>query len=802
MSLPATQLLESQEDINDKKRKSSGDGSTDAEGRERGRTSPIQPESPNKVKTQDEIIQQNNGFSQTVNEITRNVKNQASGDLTDEQAAEIYSRGNIEIRKKLYSGGMRDYLIGHQCVNDMIKRYKDVNQKSKSYIYSGKQTFNRKKDSTGFVLPNAVGQKRGPLEALLCQKELTGCSIPSAIDIQGYYSIGKNVKINDADVENWKNGTKIPQKINYRRDHDFNKWEKMNCWLCGLPLEIGDPNWMENPVSCEHKNPIGVMLLFGAGIQTAVPTDTLKRINSNVNTPYKEDDLKRYQRLSNHIILPVWKELIRMEGYGWAHSWCNMVKLQAPFFTIRNYQSDTDRHVTYQMEVANIYQFVAHLFRLPERPNSDESYLDGKYMLDQQNYVPFSREDISSSDELTGNFSNTYNKESKKSGRIDPINKWVENRGLSKTEDEQFRKEQAEKAFSNIIKMLIPTYYLLNSGNDVSQNIKDERNRYFGNRTMFKSLDELSIIDRLKDNYLRLIEKLPISERKRRLRQLNNVIEKKGSNKSGNSSKGKKKKNSIPDIITYLFSNIDPNKTLLSDEDKEQRKKIEDLYFEALDTVQKINPKKDDDNQLIRSGSLAALINGSPSRTKFENVQKERQAMMKIFKNFEKIEEQKDEGTTFSSSSSSSSNNKKSSSSSSRGEEKMNVNQLKAIWNEKRVELEALHNLLTDSRTSRNRKRALDQEMNKLEREIEEIEQDIKDMGGSVDTSASFELEDFWGGKRKKRKTRKKRKRRKFTKKKKKKKRRRKKSRKRRRRKKKGGKMKSKKNNFYFKDYF
>ena len=504
-------------------------------------------------------------------------------EYSNEEAAEAYAKQNVEIRELFYSNDnkpnnmlnflMNAYTINDKtCVQHMIDRF-DVTEKltEVSMPKPGSKTFTRKAADGATMKSLTKGATRTAAETAMCYKKELQVS-ESAVEIQGNYSIGA-WEVTPAEQEaEYKNGTRVCQEV--YEDENFNQWEKMNCWLCGLPLSFNVDSktsvYPRQAISCEHKQAVGSMILHEAGIQTAIPRGTLERIKSNVNTPLRIGKGKRYGDSEIH---PSWKEIVRSEGYGWAHDWCNMKKNQAPMFTVRHYpetrkEDDVDvetgkTKIVYQMEINNIYHFVKDLFNLdPEVDFLEGSEIDFTPGVDE--YV-FNRKDSNK--------------------KPDPIRLWVENivvdkNNPSKGDEERvkdFKKNQALKAFKNMIKMLIPSYYLLNCGNDVSDEIKRERTELLGDRTMFEGIDELSIIDRFKDNFMRLVNALPS-----KAGQILAIIK---------DIEGGSKTKSLPKIISTLFSCLDSKRMGLNDEDSRLQKDIETQlheFFNALNKLQNL----------------------------------------------------------------------------------------------------------------------------------------------------------------------------------------------------------------------
>jgi len=536
--------------------------------------------------------------------------------LTNIGAAELYSDTSVKLREFLYkSGRMMEYLKTDDCIKDMVMKYKEVNELSCVFVTPSSKAFSTSKEDN-FKMVAATGEGRTTIESLMAQKEIQRWDVEiinSQIDVQGYFSIGKWKHLDQQQIADYKaehvgGGKGQCKQIYEDGNENFNEWEKMNCWLCGLPLSFNaDPkqagSFPQQPISCEHKNPVGVMMLQGAGVQTAIPTDTMQRNASNPPSASKSGT--SIQRKTDEEIDPAWKEMVRAEGYGWSHHWCNMKKNQAPFFTVRDYNVVVDEntgaeetHVTYQMEVNNIYHFVKDLFSL------SENFLDGTGV----DFVP---------GEEPYKFNKTDN-----AGTINqnPIRLWCAEMNLNKDECDEFKKKQAYNAFSNIIKMLIPTYYLLNSGSDVSETTKKERDQLFGERSMFKGIDLLTVQDKFKDNYERILGYLSVSDRNRMLGKINATLGKHA--KSG----------TVPRLVSILFENVMAKGGCLNEDVIEDlaldKQELEDEFFNALQAVQRLEyvppVNNDEDAPFIRMNSLTPSFAATLGKPIVEEVNKVR----------------------------------------------------------------------------------------------------------------------------------------------------------------------------------
>jgi hypothetical protein len=552
-------------------------------------------------------------------------------ELTNIEAAELYSSVSVKLRNFLYrSGNMMEYLKTDNCIKDMVNKYEEVNTLSCVFVTPSSKTFSTSKEDN-LKMKAVTGEDRTVIEGLMAQKDAQRWQVPiiaSAIDVQGYFSIGKWEPLNQTQIDDYKASKGVCKQIYEDGNENFNEWEKMNCWLCGLPLSFNDDpkqadSFPQQPISCEHKNPVGVMMLQGAGVQTAIPTDTMQRVASNVNSAIKQGI--NIARRTDKEIDPAWKEMVRAEGYGWSHHWCNMKKNQAPFFTVRDYNvadesSDKEEtHVTYQMEVNNIYHFVKDLFNL------DDDFLDGTGVDFEPGDKPY-------------NFNKTD-----KSGTINqnPIRLWCDEMNLSKDECDEFKKKQAYNAFSNIIKMLIPTYYLLNCGSDVSETTKKERDNLFGKRSMFKGIDLLTVRDKFTDNYMRILGYLSKRDKDRMLGKIEATL-----GKHANSG-------TVPRLISILFQDVAVKPGCIQGKETEMeelsnsKQEIEDEFFNALQSVQRLqyNPPVDnaENATFTRMNSLTPSFVATLGKPIIEEVNRIRLPYIKEEVEVEEEEEEEEE---------------------------------------------------------------------------------------------------------------------------------------------------------------
>jgi hypothetical protein len=415
-----------------------------------------------------------------------------------------YSKMMVDWRHKCYAhGDMLDYLKNDDCIGEMVSEYnKCIENYSSTSCGKKKDMKPGSKTFAGATTEGTTGSNRTKVEEKMTKSRRDKFG---AVETQGVYSIGNWQPLSPLEQGGWKKDTPIPK---IHDDDGFNIWEKKYCWLCGLPLAFGDakavmesqdtehPIYPDQPISCEHKLPLMEMILYGAGVQTAIDQEKLLRTDSTTTTPVgKRAGVAKPEPLREALIHPQWKEFVRTEGYGWSHHWCNMKKNALPFMTVRSWsrqvpgQDEDQIRFQFNMEINNIYKFLLDLFKVKKIKIA---------LPDQVKFFP-------------GDENYKFDK-AEGPRNWDPIRLWGEMMDMNDAEFTSFKQQQVEKAFSNIVKMLVPTYFLLNSGREIPRDLIVKRNALFGRgkggeserRTMFEYIDELSLIDRFKDNFGRL----------------------------------------------------------------------------------------------------------------------------------------------------------------------------------------------------------------------------------------------------------------------------------------------------------
>jgi len=298
-------------------------------------------------------------------------------------------------------------------------------------------------------------------------------------------------------IGRWINNRRNPKEkiknikpwIDSVKDGSFKDWEHNNCWLCGLPL-------IDKPVDCEHKLAMLIMMLIGAGLKKTKPRGTGR--DKNIQD---SNEKKRKIMGDSHLKLPIdWKILVRAEGYGWSHGYCNQYKSQMPFISLKY----KDEKYEYIIEINNILQYLAGMFNVSQDELKDYfPWYSGK---------PYKEE---------SNFKGMYEGREMKT-------KW---RRISQAHiNPNNKKVECVRAFYNIIDMLIPTYFLLNVGPDIEDDVKEiveEKFKDTGSqkpRTFIDKMENFPIAGRLQDNIGRILgwlNKKDNSQFKEWLEQLN-----------------------------------------------------------------------------------------------------------------------------------------------------------------------------------------------------------------------------------------------------------------------------------------
>jgi len=260
---------------------------------------------------------------------------------------------------------------------------------------------------------------------------------------------------------------------------NFRVWEKNNCWLCGKNVSINPvtikkvqkkkgkkkKSWRHKTPDCEHKLAMMLMILIGAGLKKS----KLKGQSHQDSNQAK----KRYNYKAGKTP-PLWKLLVRSEGYAWSHTYCNQFKSQIPFINLKQKGDDYE----YVIEINNIVQYLGVMFGLDEAQKKQVSGLDT--LVENSNW-----------DNLYVNMKTHWRREH--------------------NVDDNTKLHDAQYAFNNIIRMLIPTYVLLNIGKNIQSetnifcmNQLKNNNKHIKNRSFVQKTQKVGIQERLIDNRNRM----------------------------------------------------------------------------------------------------------------------------------------------------------------------------------------------------------------------------------------------------------------------------------------------------------
>ena len=158
-------------------------------------------------------------------------------------------------------------------------------------------------------------------------------------------------------------GKRIPDTSgnNMQNDetNDWSKWEKCNCWLCGLPLYFADAdaakgifgNTKMKP-ECEHKLPILFLIMYGAGPATKIFKKDDRAVYASEMSGYSGfesgwtsanmtdvEDKKVHREhtvplVKGHDFIE-WKRTVRGWSYAWSHRVCNKIKSAMCFLALK-----------------------------------------------------------------------------------------------------------------------------------------------------------------------------------------------------------------------------------------------------------------------------------------------------------------------------------------------------------------------------------------------------------------------------------------------------------------------------------
>ena len=298
------------------------------------------------------------------------------------------------------------------------------------------------------------------------------------------------------------------EKCKTSKLEDIENWERQHCWLCGLPLKSQKEPRLK--IDCEHKLAMMIMMLVGAGLKKTKPrgSDRTKLItdsNTKKNAIFKQFNK---QALELH---PDWKILVRGEGYAWSHSYCNQYKSQIPFISLKQNGNEYE----YVIEVNNIMEFLSGMFEI----SND----------DLEIFFPWYKNKLKKKNKE--DWVNQY-----KTGPGGMKDKWKNHLNLDSTfQYRDMKTKLVQRAFYNIIDMLIPTYFLLNLGVGIKTSIRTKSVQMFQNNTKLKNqnnneqrsfvriMNEIPIPARLQDNVGRILGWLTKGDEKKFTEWLNDL---------------------------------------------------------------------------------------------------------------------------------------------------------------------------------------------------------------------------------------------------------------------------------------
>ena len=365
------------------------------------------------------------------------------------------------LRKNIYeTTNLGPFLDGDEWQNFLLLQENIMDKENLYYLeYTNKLN--------NFDLPSNVGMGRSKSERKLGGKTADQCN----------FVIGKyHEKSGKDERDKGRNG--------YNQDIDVRPWKTKNfidddkdrCWLCSKPLWVND--LVITPQS-EHKSPCYLMALTATGLAY---TCKRKHMDSTSKTATMDND-RIYPRKDipedvykndNDALqqLRTWKLLVRGEGMAWSHAYCNNLKSQTPFVSLKRIQMDESIYYMYIIEVQNITTYINILW--------DKDKLSMEKM-------PMSVQNL----KKTAGDTRTF-----------------------------FKEDEKIIAINNIIKRLIPLVCLLNQGSDIYPKMNEYCSKLLANirdedqRTISKLLKgqgktdlerkKLSIENRIYQNCVRI----------------------------------------------------------------------------------------------------------------------------------------------------------------------------------------------------------------------------------------------------------------------------------------------------------
>ena len=286
------------------------------------------------------------------------------------------------------------------------------------------------------------------------------------------------------------------------------------CWICGKHLNLktynGDQCTKIQTPQSEHKNPCFSMAILASGLAK------LKRGGRQISTrdTVQDEDLELTFEdnltENNKIIYQNWKLQVRAQGMSWSHAYCNNIKSQTPYMSLRQFSNQTSGKITYEYVIernailGSLIKIWKPRIALDETKRTAGQFnilnatTGGKrfFKLDDDGITPL----LVSIDKLLENKEQNIELEVLYDRLYDTIKGIVEN--------QQGPLPHFVIAFLNIIKRLIPLCCLLNQGSNIN-NISYYSNllKYTdGTSSSFSdTLSTCSIRQRIENNCIRML---------------------------------------------------------------------------------------------------------------------------------------------------------------------------------------------------------------------------------------------------------------------------------------------------------
>ena len=454
---------------------------------------------------------------------TPNNKRKTQPSSASAKALEMQSERAV-VRTKVSKGKIREYIEKNSSLREIgLDKLLSSNDKWTEFLtkqenFMEELGINYLKWSRGFLgdfsLQEAVGQGRTKSEGksggnTQNQNKHTNTSFdPRARE---------RVSIN---IDAYKNET-----FNYKlRHNNFVDNDKNICWLCSKPLFVNPK--VTTPQS-EHKPPCMSMALLGTGLAL---TEKKKQTHSQDANPqqnqYPNQNFVEFQlqqtdgglqtpnlNTDKYILYQDWKLLVRAESMAWSHPWCNNIKSQTPFISLRyGYKNNKgsgssaagkELKFMYVIEENAINEFIKKLN--PPKPKKGGQR-------EVMNY-PEESEDVSGIDKDFFGTKLLSEVSSSSSSAVSSSSSSAVSSSSSSSENSN-RKKWEKMAKRNIIIGLIPLWCLLNQGFNIFENVKDfcekllSSSKTGNNRTFSNILNgnpACSIENRVKQNCARMV---------------------------------------------------------------------------------------------------------------------------------------------------------------------------------------------------------------------------------------------------------------------------------------------------------